>query len=293
MYNRIGVPKIDFDRGIKVALGPTQSVADWRGHVSDQSHPSKYLPPCPPYALKAWYLDTVSALVQETWKFEASHALREWWNSRSSRLYARNKNFWKKCSLTSHYILSIWYDTDRIEAPRPTFPSLLYAFVAAETCLRSRCLATLGETERQQGNLIILLFSLLSYSRLMWSPLCSCVCIPPPPSHYLLNAWTKLYETWYVYHGNWAHVSGILHKFLPSVFVSVYVSLLPLQGNDSVRFIPSFGARQQLGKQVPAATNTSNNNNIAGRLIFYAVRVLSKESLWVCLCIPLSLLGNK
>jgi hypothetical protein len=30
---------------------------------------------------------------------------------------------------------------------------------------------------------------------------------------------------------------------------------------------------------------------IVGRIIFYAVRVLSKESLWVYLCIPLSLLG--
>jgi hypothetical protein len=40
------------------------------------------------------------------------------------------------------------------------------------------------------------------------------------------------------------------------------------------------------------ATNTCSSRGIIGRVIFYAVRVLSKENLWVCLCIPLSLVGN-
>jgi hypothetical protein len=43
---------------------------------------------------------------------------------------------------------------------------------------------------------------------------------------------------------------------------------------------------------VPTATNTRNNSRIVGRVIFYAVRVIPKGSLWVCLCIPPSLLGN-
>jgi hypothetical protein len=38
--------------------------------------------------------------------------------------------------------------------------------------------------------------------------------------------------------------------------------------------------------------NTLNNRRIVGCVILYAVRVLSKKSLWMCLCIPLSLLGN-
>jgi hypothetical protein len=50
--------------------------------------------------------------------------------------------------------------------------------------------------------------------------------------------------------------------------------------------IPPIVARQRLGKHVPAATNACNNRRIIGRVISYAVRVLSKESL----CIPLSLL---
>jgi hypothetical protein len=116
-----------------------------------------------------------------------------------------------------------------------------------------------------------------------------CLCIPP---YQLLNAWTNLYETRYVYHGNWAHFNGVLRKSLPSVSVSVCVSLLSLLGKGSVKYIPHFIARQRLGKHVPAATNTRNNRRIVGRVIFYAVCVLSKESPWVCLCILLWLLGN-
>jgi hypothetical protein len=57
-----------------------------------------------------------------------------------------------------------------------------------------------------------------------------------------------------------------------------------LQGKGSINSIPPFGARQRLGKHVPAANNTRNNKTISGRVIFYAVRVLSKVSLSVCLC---------
>jgi hypothetical protein len=63
--------------------------------------------------------------------------------------------------------------------------------------------------------------------------------------------------------------------------VSVYVSLLSLLGKGSVKCIPLFIARQRLGKHVPASTNTRNNRIIVGCVC-----------LWVCLCIPLSLLGN-
>jgi hypothetical protein len=45
-------------------------------------------------------------------------------------------------------------------------------------------------------------------------------------------------------------------------------------------------ARQQLGKHVPAGKNTCNNKIIVGCLVFYTVHVVSKESLWVRLCIP-------
>jgi hypothetical protein len=84
-----------------------------------------------------------------------------------------------------------------------------------------------------------------------------CASVIPP--YQLLNAWTNLYATRYVYHGIWAHLNGVRHKFLSSVCVSLCVSILSLKGNCSVNCIPPFGARQRLGKQVPAATNTRNS----------------------------------
>jgi hypothetical protein len=54
------------------------------------------------------------------------------------------------------------------------------------------------------------------------------------PTYQLLNAWTNLYETCYVYHGTWAHLNDILHKSLPSVCVSS----LSLLGNGSVYMFP-------------------------------------------------------
>jgi hypothetical protein len=55
--------------------------------------------------------------------------------------------------------------------------------------------------------------------------------------HELLNAWSNLYETWYVrvYHATWAHLNSTLHNFLPSVCVCVYVYPLLLLGNGSVK----------------------------------------------------------
>jgi hypothetical protein len=36
-----------------------------------------------------------------------------------------------------------------------------------------------------------------------------------------LNVWTNLFKTWYVYHGTWTHLNGVLHKSLPSVCMPV------------------------------------------------------------------------
>jgi hypothetical protein len=54
---------------------------------------------------------------------------------------------------------------------------------------------------------------------------------------------------------------------------------------------PSIVAMQRIGKHVPTATSTRNNRRIVGRVVLYAVRVVSKENLWD-MCNPLSLLGN-
>jgi hypothetical protein len=44
--------------------------------------------------------------------------------------------------------------------------------------------------------------------------MCASVCITPLTT---LNAWTKLYETWYVYHATWAYLDSALLKSLSSV----------------------------------------------------------------------------
>jgi hypothetical protein len=97
--------------------------------------------------------------------------------------------------------------------------------------------------------------------RLMRSPCCLSVHVsvnPPPTSNRLLNDWTNHYEIWYIYHGTYAHQSGILHKCLPSVCGSVCVSLLSLIGNGSVNTFP----RQR---------------GIIWNVVFCAVRVVSNE----------------
>jgi hypothetical protein len=52
----------------------------------------------------------------------------------------------------------------------------------------------------------------------------------------------SFYETWYAYPKTSAHLKGIIHKFLSSVSVSIWVPLV--------------FARQQLDRNVTAAMNT-------------------------------------
>jgi hypothetical protein len=77
----------------------------------------------------------------------------------------------------------------------------------------------------------LLLFLYKTKTKLMRSPCCLCVCVCPP--YQLLNGWTSLYETWYVYHGAWTHLSGVLHKSFLSICVCIVT-------------------RQRLGKYVTA-----------------------------------------
>jgi hypothetical protein len=107
--------------------------------------------------------------------------------------------------------------------------------------------------------------------------LCVCVCVSICVFS-LLNS-ECLNQS--LYHDIWAHRSGVRHKSLPPVCVSVFVSLLLLLGNGSVKWIHAFIARQRLGKHVLAVTNTWNNKRTLGRVC-----------LWICLCISLKLLGD-
>jgi hypothetical protein len=65
--------------------------------------------------------------------------------------------------------------------------------------------------------------------------ICLCVCEFLPPIKFLMPepVCMKLGISWH-----WAHLDGILHKSLPSVCVSLYISLLPLLGKGSVNTFP-------------------------------------------------------
>jgi hypothetical protein len=110
----------------------------------------------------------------------------------------------------------------------------------------------------------------------MRSPSCLCVCVSPSN-----NFWMP--EPVFMKHGMY---------FMATEPISTAYFLNPPISLCVGMFIPPIVARQRLGKHVPAAKDTRNSRRI-GHVIFYAVRVLPKETLWVCLCIPLSLLGNK
>jgi hypothetical protein len=106
-------------------------------------------------------------------------------------------------------------------------------------------------------------------------PSCLYVCVSPPLNFWMpepifikLGMYIMATEPiWTAYILNPSHHS-----------VSVCVSLFSLLGNSSVNCIPLFIARQRLGENVTAATNTRNNRRIVAHSIFYAVRVVSKAS---------------
>jgi hypothetical protein len=63
------------------------------------------------------------------------------------------------------------------------------------------------------------------------------------------------------------------------IFPKFGMYIMTLEPISTAYFInPPIVARQRLGKHVPAATNTQNNRRTVGCVVFYKVRVISKES---------------
>jgi hypothetical protein len=108
-------------------------------------------------------------------------------------------------------------------------------------------------------------------------PACLCVwmCIPPLSIFecLTLSLWNSVCMSWHMSPSQW-HTSQI-----PPICVSVCVS-------------PTTVARQWLSKHIPALSNTHNNRKIVECIIFYTVCVISIQTLWVSLCMPLLLLGK-
>jgi hypothetical protein len=99
-------------------------------------------------------------------------------------------------------------------------------------------------------------------SKFTWSPCSLCLRIPP---YQILITWPNLYKTWYVYHGTWADLNGVLHKFLPLACAPVYVSLLSFLDNSSVKHYRGNEYRR-------------DDWRIIRRVVFFAVHIVSKES---------------
>jgi hypothetical protein len=122
----------------------------------------------------------------------------------------------------------------------------------------------------------LLLFPLVCPPKVgLWDFHAGCVCL----SILTFECRNQLYETLYVCRGTWAHFNGVHYKSVRSVCV-----------------FPLVVARQRLDRHILVATNT-RNNSISGSVVFYTVRVVSKESLLplflsFSVCIPLSSLAN-
>jgi hypothetical protein len=114
-------------------------------------------------------------------------------------------------------------------------------------------------------------------SRLMRSPWPQCVCVlmcvPPPPINFWMPEPVLMKLGVYIMAPE--SISTAYFIINPSISLCVCMRILPII------------ARQQLGKHIPTATNTLNNRIIVGCTVFCAVCIISKESLWECLCIPL------
>jgi hypothetical protein len=106
----------------------------------------------------------------------------------------------------------------------------------------------------------------------MRSPRCLCVCeYLPTHQHLKLGMYIMVLEPISV-----AHIA--LPKPFPSVCVSVCLIVLSLLVDSSVKTLPRKRITCSFGKIVER--------------VFYAARIVSKERLWVCRYINLSMLGN-
>jgi hypothetical protein len=105
------------------------------------------------------------------------------------------------------------------------------------------------------------------------------VCVSPPKFWMPAPVRMKLVMYEYIMAPETISTAYLINPSHQSVSVCVPLSLL---GNGSGTCLPSRCL----------ATNTCTNRRIVGSVVFCAVLIVSKESLWVCLHIPLSLLDR-
>jgi hypothetical protein len=102
----------------------------------------------------------------------------------------------------------------------------------------------------------------------MRSPCCLCLYVCPPMNFWMMKLGMYILAAEHI---SLLYFINPSHQYIPT--------FLMLLGNGSVNIVP-------LGR------NTCNNRKIVGHIIFFVIPVISKESLWVCPCILISLLVN-
>jgi hypothetical protein len=113
------------------------------------------------------------------------------------------------------------------------------------------------------------------------------MCVPPPS-----NFWMPEQNLVYIYNDTWDNLNGVLHKTPPiSLSVCMFIPPLSLLGNGSVIIFCAVRvvSKESLWFCLYIPYYLLGNGSV---IIFCAVRVVSKKSLWFCLYIPYHLLGN-
>jgi hypothetical protein len=142
--------------------------------------------------------------------------------------------------LSSHYILSILYDTDHIEntASNSSVISCVF-FFAVGTCLPKPLPSNDGSDTQTNKIICVLLLTHFPYFEEIKVDVCDHYAVYIP----LTNFWLPepICMNLYVLFGTWGHLNCVLHKYLPSVrpWVCMYEYFpLSLQGSGSVQTLP-------------------------------------------------------
>jgi hypothetical protein len=117
------------------------------------------------------------------------------------------------------------------------------------------------ESESTKCRMLIALFLVSLPKACLCNHHALCVSLHYP--YRLLNVWTNLYETMYVYHGTRAHLSSVIDKSLPSVCVYMCIPLSLLDKGPV--------------KTLPSNEYTCNNRRSLGHVVLCAVRVVSMK----------------
>jgi hypothetical protein len=140
--------------------------------------------------------------------------------------FSLNIQIWIHCDMVVKYILLIWFLLFLL-CVSPTLAEFYFMWIVFLVLCPDKwvkycwCFPTFFYQHKHILNFLAYFPYFEKMKVGLWYHHAVCVSVNPPCQ--LLNAWTNLYETWYIYHGTWAHLNGILHKSLPSICVCMCI----------------------------------------------------------------------